>query len=192
MLRPARCADVVAPGRIALVRIVLTMAVAVAGLAVVAPAAANSSSSTSGHVALGTGTFGPACTSGGTEFCDDRSFSFHLAAVSTSSGLPAFGYFDRTNLANGNRFAGVVTCLAVVGNKTAVGGFLTTPSSSPATPFLVYVTDTGAGGSGDGISPFEIFGAGEPLPTPGFPLACPSPQSPLGYFTLASGDTFVH
>jgi hypothetical protein len=135
--------------------------------------------------------FGPGCTSGGIEFCDARSLSFHLAAVSASSGSPAFGYFDRTNIANHHTFAGVVTCLSVVGNKTAVGGFVTSPSSSPATPFLVYVIDNGAGG-GDGISPFEIFGPGEALPVPGFPLACPSPQSPLGYFTLTSGDAFVH
>lgn len=169
----------------------LVVLLGVVALAVVVPTGANSSVSVSAHTALGAGTFGPGCTSGGTEFCDQRSFSFRLAAASGSSGSPALGYFERKNLANGNVFAGVVTCLSVVGNTTAVGGFLTTPSSTPAVPFLLYVVDSGAGGIGDGISPFEVFGPEEALPAPGFPLFCPSAESPLGYFTLTSGDTFV-
>ena len=116
---------------------------------VVAPTAAQSSVSINAHAAVGAGTFGPGCTSGGSEFCDDRSFSFHLAAVSGSSGSPAFGYFDRKNVANGNTFVGAVTCLSVVGNKTAVGGFVTQPSDPPGVPFLVYVADNGPPGPGD-------------------------------------------
>jgi hypothetical protein len=158
----------------------------------VAPTAAQSSVSINAHAVFGAGTFGPGCTSGGTEFCDDRSFSFHLAAVSASSGSPAFGYFDRKNLANGNTFVGAVTCLSVVGNKVAVGGFVTQPSDPPGVPFLVYVTDNGPAGQAiDGISPFSILGPEEALLAPGFPLVCPSAQSPLGYYALTSGDVIV-
>jgi hypothetical protein len=85
-----------------------------------------------------------------------------------------------------------VTCLSVVGNKTAVGGFVTQPSDPAGVPFLVYVIDNGLPGQAiDGIGPFSVFGPEEALPAPGFPLVCPSAQSPLGYYPLTSGDVIV-
>jgi hypothetical protein len=172
---------------------VCLIALVVVGLLVAAaPAAASSPLSIGAHLALGTGTYGPGCTTGGNEFCDSRSFSFHLAAVSGAAGSPAFGYFDRINSANGHSFAGSVTCMSVVGGKTAVGGFLTKPTDPSAPVFLVYVSDSGLPGAAvDGISPFYVFGPGEALPAPGFPLVCPSASSPDGYFALTGGDIFV-
>ena len=171
----------------------LTVALAAVVLAAAAPAAAKSSHhSLLAHAAVGTGAFGPGCTTGGSQaFCDSRSFVFHLAALSGFFGFPALGYFDRTNVANGNTLAGAVTCLSVSGNQASVGGFVTrTPDGSgTGVPFLVYVLDNGRSGAGlsDGISPFEIVGP-EEAPVAGFPYVCPSPGSPLGYYSLTSGD----
>jgi hypothetical protein len=172
----------------------LTMTLAVLVLAVAAPASAKARQAFFSHAAVGTGAFGPGCTTGGQVFCDSRSFVFHLAALS-GSGFPALGYFDRTNVANGNTFAGAVTCLRVSGNQASVGGILTrTPDGSGiGAPFLVYVLDNGRPGAtlSDGISPFEIFGPGETTPAVGFPYSCPPASSPLGYYSLTSGDVIV-
>ena len=104
------------------------------------------------------------------------------------------GYFDRTNVANGNTFAGAVTCFTVSGKQATVGGILTrTPDGSGiGAPFLVQVLDNGRPGTSlsDGISPFEIFGPGETTPAVGFPYICPA-ASPLGYYSLTSGDIIV-
>jgi hypothetical protein len=173
----------------------LTMTLAVVILTVAAPAAAKSARPAFlTHAVVGTGAFGPGCTTGGQVFCDSRAFVFHLAALS-GSGFPAFGYFDRTNVANGNTFAGAVTCLTVSGNQASVGGILTrTPDGSGiGAPFLVHVLDNARPGAplSDGISPFEIFGPGETTPGVGFPYTCPSASSPLGYYSLTSGDVIV-
>lgn len=173
----------------------LTMTLAVVVLAVAASASAKPARHLFfSHATVGAGAFGPGCTTGGQVFCDSRSFVFHLAAVS-GSGLQAFGYFDRTNVANGNTFAGAVTCLSVSGNQASVGGILTrTPDGSGiGAPFLVHVLDNGLSGAtlSDGISPFEIFGPGETTPAVGFPYVCPSASSPLGYYSLTSGDIIV-
>lgn len=174
----------------------LTVGLAVLALVVAAPAAAKfSRHALLAHAAAGTGAFGPGCTTGGSQaFCDSRSFVFHLAAISGFPGFPAFGYFDRTNVANGNTFAGSVTCLSVAGNQASVGGFVTrTPGGSgTGVPFLVYVLDNGRSGTAlsDGISPFAIVGP-EETPVAGFPYVCPSPASPLGYHSLTSGDIIV-
>jgi hypothetical protein len=172
----------------------LTMTLAVLVLAVAAPASAKSHQAFFTRAAVGTGAFGPGCTTGGQVFCDTRSFVFHLAALSVP-GFPAFGYFDRTNVTNGNTFAGAVTCLSVSGNQASVGGILTsTPDGSGiGAPFLVHVLDNGRPGAtlSDGISPFEIFGPGETTPVVGFPYSCPSAGSPLGYYSLTSGDVIA-
>jgi hypothetical protein len=174
----------------------LTVGLAVLALVVAAPAGAKlARHALFAHAAAGTGAFGPGCTTGGDEaLCDSRSFVFHLAAISGFSGTSAFGYFDRTNVANGNTFAGAVTCLSVSAHQAAVGGFVTrTPGGSGAgVPFLVYVLDNGrlGGALADGISPFAIVGP-EETPVAGFPYVCPSPASPLGYHSLTSGDIVV-
>ncbi len=177
----------------------LAAVLAVATCAVAAPTAASSSvdrvhgrtlANAGLHLALGTGTYGPGCTTTGV--CDDRSFRFQLAAVAGPAGSPAFGYFARTRVANGNSFSGPVTCMTVADGKAAVGGYATPPDGSPATPFLVYVTDNSQPGGADGISQFWIFGPDEQLPAPGFPFTCPAPESPTGFFPLTGGSVLIH
>jgi hypothetical protein len=143
---------------------------------------------------VGSGEFGPGCTIGGAQtLCDDRFLDFQLAALSGSigSGLPVVGLFERVNPFNGGTFDGAVTCFKVSGNQAAIGGFVTRPSPELHTPFLVYVNDNGLPGGIDGISPFLIFGPGEPLPVAGFPFVCPPPPAPLGYFPLTSGSILL-
>jgi hypothetical protein len=148
------------------------------------------------HAVVGSGSYGPGCTVGGTTSdCDSRHLEFTLAAFSGpfGAGLPVFGAYERVNPANGGIFDGVVTCLKVVAGHAAVGGIGGfRASTEPPGPFLTYVTDGGLPGGIDGISELFVFGPDEQPPAVGFPFSCPAPPSPAGYFPLESGSVFIH
>jgi hypothetical protein len=159
-------------------------------LIVVAPASARRAALASPHVVVGQGSYGPGCTVGGvTSACDDRHLEFDLAAV--SGPLGTLGVFERRNPFTGGVFDGSVTCIKVVGRHAAIGGYVTRPSPELHTPFLIYVSDNGLPGGEDGISQFFIFAPDEELPAAGFPLTCPSPPAPAGYFPLVSGSVVL-
>lgn len=82
------------------------------------------------------------------------------------------------------------TCIAVSGNRAVIGGL------SNGEPFVWYAVDNGKPGGAvrDQVSAVLLLGPGDVAQIPGFPNACPSPDTPVGgfeYRDLVGGDLVV-
>src|SRR5258707_616336 len=123
----------------------------------------------------------PGCFVPDIQFCRLVPTNFAIDAQATPDGNAAAG--DRINVAGHDQ----VTCLAVHGKNTVVGG-ITVSSTDPARVgwlFATFYVDNGSPGSGaDLVSPNY---SGPPDPSgwpPGFPYVCPSPDSSAPAFGL--------
>jgi hypothetical protein len=163
------------------------------------------SSATPGHDnAFGAGTFGPGCwqTPAG-PFCTQFNYTVRLLGVSQGESGRAGGVFERRNNVTGGVFRGDVTCMAVDGNRAAVGGIFTlapgTQGITEGDPFVIWVEDNGTLAASDGNTPDQISALlalppGDPalayMPD-GFPSVCPAADSLSGYAPLTAGEITV-
>ena len=154
------------------------------------------------ELAFGAGAFGPGCwqTHGG-PFCTPNNYTARLLAVRHGIAGSVSGEFQRRNHVNGGSLGGRVTCMAVAGNRAAIGGFLAEKTSAQpgfdvGDPFLLYVEDNGpiVASTPDRISGLAVLPEGDPdlaFVPDAFPWVCPSADSIYGYMPLSSGDITV-
>jgi hypothetical protein len=147
---------------------------------------------------VGGGRFGPGCFDLNQSFCfpapRDLSVDAHLEKDGTKvSGVVYYGNNDGVQ-----RVRIDVTCLAVAGNRAAIGGIVRDHSSPEFVGWgaLLFLIDNGQPGlpSRDRSSPLfvdSLTSTGWPA---GFPYTCPAPDSTInniGFQALHSGDIVV-
>lgn len=176
----------------------------IAGLLVATIAAAQSDEGpgTKHEYSFGVGNFGPGCweTHAG-PFCTPFDYTMRLVGVGLGESGRAWGEFERRNNSRGTSLSGRVTCMAVEGNRAAIGGFFTIKASPQpgfeiGDPFVFYVEDNGTIGTptADRISALAALPADDPdrpLMPDSFPWVCPSADSIYGYLPLTNGDITV-
>jgi hypothetical protein len=154
--------------------------------------------------AEGAGTYGPGCAilvPPELQGCFSFARNFSFSAIQRGFGESASGVYTNERLDNERRFTGRVTCLNVLGETAVFGGViregvnLTTGQDISGLPFAVWVIDNGNASDGDPpdlISPVFLVlpEEGKPLGA-AFPMVCPEPVSPIGYFPLTSGNIVV-
>ena len=153
------------------------------------------------ELTFGAGAFGPGCwqTHGG-PFCTPFNYTVRLLGVRNGQAGSVWGEFQRRNHVTGGSLGGRITCMAVAGNRAAIGGFFTVTGTQPGfgvgDPFLFYVEDNGpiVATTPDRISSLAALPAGDPdlgFVPDAFPWVCPSADSIYGYMPLSSGDITV-
>jgi hypothetical protein len=146
----------------------------------------------------GGGRFGPGCFDLNQSFCfalpRDLSVDAHLEKDGTKvTGVVYYGNNDGVQ-----RVRVDVTCLAVVGNRAAIGGIVRDHSSPEFVGFgaLLFLRDVGQPGrpSRDRSSPLFVDTLTSPDWPAGFPYTCPGPDSTInniGFQVIHSGDVIV-
>ena len=171
-------------------KLVLLLALALGALA--AAGVAYTSGGPNAQLAIQDRVYGGGSTDAGAcfepdiNFCRPLPVNFALDAHATRTGRTAYG--DHVGGAVGfGENHGQITCLAVHGQNAVIGGTFVS-SSDPSVVgrlFAMFLVDRGtpAFGDRDLVSPVYSGPAGPDWP-PGFPFACPSPDTGAPDFGL--------